>query len=173
MLFAAIKHRLTLLNSHALGGDRVARFEFTGLEEYDKALAKLGDHYGPLCEKMLARAVKIVANAMKKANSVFARHVKPKKAKHNKNGWYAQVQFGGRIKNRSETGSGTSAARAAVIYEYGRRAGTYTDSKGHTRPFEAQSARPWIKSTVAGCEEEVVAAMQEEYDEAVKRLWTQ
>lgn len=148
----------------------MAKFEFKGINEYDKMLVKLGDQYDPICQSMLSKAVQIAANALRQATSVFAKHIKPKKAKHNQYGWFAQVHFGGQIKNRSNTGSGTNAARAAVIYEYGRTAGTYTDKKGHKRHFPAQPARPFIKRSMAECEQQVVDAMQEVYDEAVKKL---
>lgn len=147
----------------------MATFKFEGAEDYDKAIVKLGDLYGPTCERMLNRAVKIMKDALKRANSVFAKYVRGKKAKHNKYGWFAQVHFGGHFINRGDA-TGTSAARAAVIYEYGRAAGSYVDSKGHTRPVHAQPARPWIRATAQSVEGEVVAAMQEEYDKAVAEI---
>lgn len=147
----------------------MATFSFEGAEDYDKMLVKMGDYYGPTCERMLNRAVAIMEDALKKANSVFAKYVRGKKAKHNKYGWFAQVHFGGHFKNRGDA-TGTSAARAAVIYEYGRTAGTYIDSYGHKRPYHAQPARPWIRATAKKVEPEIVQAMQEEYDKAVSEL---
>ena len=147
----------------------MATFEFEGAEDYDKAIVKLGDLYGPTCMRMLNRAVEIMTAALKRANSVFAKYVRGKKAKHNEYGWFAQVHFGGHFINRGDA-TGTSAARAAVIYEYGRAAGSYVDSNGHTRPVHAQPARPWIRAAAKSVEGEVVAAMQEEYDKAVSEL---
>lgn len=143
----------------------MARFHFQGLEDYGKTIAKVGDLYGPMCEAMLNRAVQIVVEKLKSASNVFAKHVKAKKARHNKFGWFAQVHFGGKVHNRSETGSGTSAARAATVYEYGRSETTYyTDKNGVRRSIPPQPARPFIRPTVEAVEGEVIAAMEEEMD---------
>lgn len=135
-----------------------------GIEPYIKMLERLGNASDPIIIRTIKAGTKAALSALKSANSTFAKYLKAKAPKKNEYGWFAQVQFKGK------TSSGESAAKAASVYEYGRKGGTYTDRKGHTRPFHAQPARPWIRATAQSVEGEVVAAMQEEYDKAVAEI---
>ena len=74
------------------------------------------------------------------------------------------------LKSANSTFAKYLKAKAPKKNEYGRAAGTYTDKKGHKRPYHAQPARPWIRAAVKGSEAKVTAAMQEEYDKAVSEL---
>ncbi|PWM62168.1 MAG: hypothetical protein DBX63_06590 [Clostridia bacterium] len=142
----------------------MATFEMQGIEPYIKMLERLGNASDPIIIRTIKAGTKAALSALKSANSTFAKYLKAKAPKKNEYGWFAQVQFKGK------TSSGESAAKAASVYEYGRKGGTYTDRKGHTRPFHAQPARPWIRATAQSVEGEVVAAMQEEYDKAVAEI---
>ena len=148
------------------------KFKMEGFEEYDKAITRLGQAYGPTCKSMLAAAVKIVSGKLKAANGIFAKHVKGQAAKHSRfGGWYAKVHFGGAKNSRSETRSGSNAGRAALVYEYGRAAGTYKDEDGDTRHYPAQPARPFIRRTIDEAAPEVIEAMQQVYDEEVAKIF--
>mgnify|MGYP007000716592 CR=1 FL=1 len=142
----------------------MATFKMDGVDTYLDAVSKLGDGYDRIMPRVIKAGQKIVSNALKSANKAFSKYIKNSSPKKNTYGWFAQVQFKGK------TSSGESAAKAASVYEYGRKGGTYTDRKGHTRPFHAQPARPWIRATAQSVEGEVVAAMQEEYDKAVAEI---
>lgn len=163
------------------------KFKMTGFEEYDDALKRLGAAYDPTCKKMLAAATRIVKEKLMAANSEFAKYVKGKTAKRsNFGGWYAKVGFGGYKNGAQFTSGGTYAARAAVIYEYGRTAGTYRANYTQRRNFFGekfitmkpdvheypdQPARPFIRRTIDEAAPEVVEAMQQIYEEEVKKIF--
>ena len=142
----------------------MATIKMDGVDAYIEMVSKLGDMYDPIMMRVIKAGTKVALSALKSANSTFAKYLKAKAPKKNEYGWFGQVQFKG------NTSSGESAAKAATVNEYGRAAGTYTDKKGHKRPYHAQPARPWIRAAVKGSEAEVTAAMQEEYDKAVSEL---
>lgn len=135
-----------------------------GVDAYIEMVSKLGNMYDPIMMRVIKAGRKVILDAMRAANATFANFLKGTTPKKNEYGWFAQVQFKGK------TSSGESAAKAASVYEYGRRAGTYTDKKGHKRPYHAQPARPWIRATIKNAEPKAVQAMQEEYDKAVSEL---
>lgn len=142
----------------------MATIKMDGVDAYIEMVSKLGDMYDPIMMRVIKAGQMVVLGAMRAANAMFANFLKGTTPKKNEYGWFAQVQFKGK------TSSGESAAKAASVYEYGRGAGTYTDKKGHKRPYHAQPARPWIRAAVKGSEAEVTAAMQSEYDKAVSEL---
>ena len=142
----------------------MATFEMQGIEPYIKMLERLGNASDPIIIRTIKAGTTAALSALKSANSTFAKYLKAKAPKKNEYGWFGQVQFKG------NTSSGESAAKAATVNEYGCAAGTYTDKKGHKRPYHAQPARPWIRAAVKGSEAKVTAAMQEEYDKAVSEL---
>ena len=142
----------------------MASFAFEGAEPYAQMLQKLADSYDDTCEKMLAKAVGIVARKLRAASSRFARYIKEGKPRKNQYGWFAQVQFKGKTTN------GEPAAKAANIYEYGREAGIYLTRKGNPKRYPAQAPRPFIRPTAKAAEPEVVAAMQQVYDAEAERI---
>ena len=142
----------------------MATIKMDGVDAYIEMVSKLGDMYDPIMMRVIKAGQMVVLGAMRAANAMFANFLKGTTPKKNEYGWFAQVQFKGK------TSSGESAAKAASVYEYGRRAGTYTDKKGHKRPYHAQPARPWIRATIKNAEPKAVQAMQEEYDKAVSEL---
>ena len=142
----------------------MATIKMDGVDAYIEMVSKLGDMYDPIMMRVIKAGTKVALSALKSANSTFAKYLKAKAPKKNEYGWFGQVQFKG------NTSSGESAAKAATVNEYGRAAGTYTDKKGHKRPYHAQPARPWIRAAVKRSESKVTAAMQEEYDKAVSEL---
>lgn len=142
----------------------MATIKMDGVDAYIEMVSRLGNMYDPIMMRVIKAGRKVILDAMRAANATFANFLKGTSPKKNEYGWFAQVQFKGK------TSSGESAAKAASVYEYGRKGGTYTDRKGHTRPFHAQPARPWIRATAQSVEGEVVAAMQEEYDKAVAEI---
>jgi hypothetical protein len=119
----------------------LAFMEFKLPQEYEKLMNKLGDLYDDASEEMLSAGAGVVANALR--GTKFGKYVKIKKPKKNQYGWFAQVQFKGRVK------SGTKAAIAATVYEFGR---------GGRAP---QPARPQIRTAAKGAEGAAVKAMQD------------
>ena len=142
----------------------MATIKMDGVDAYIEMVSKLGDMYDPIMMRVIKAGQMVVLGAMRAANATFSNFLRGTTPKKNEYGWFAQVQFKG------ETSSGESAAKAASVYEYGRVAGTYTDKKGHKRPYHAQPARPWIRATIKNAEPKAVQAMQEEYDKAVSEL---
>ena len=142
----------------------MATIKMDGVDAYIEMVSKLGDTYDPIMMRVIKAGRKVILDAMRAANATFSNFLRGTTPKKNEYGWFAQVQFKGK------TSSGESAAKAASVYEYGRVAGTYTDKKGHKRPYHAQPARPWIRATIKSAEPNAVQAMQEEYDKAVSEL---
>lgn len=142
----------------------MATFEMDGVDAYIEMVNKLGSSYDTIVQRVVKKGCAVAAKLIAAANNKFAKYVKQTSPKKNEYGWYAQVKFDGK------TSSGESAAKVASVYEYGRKAGSYTDGKGHRRPYPAQAPRPWIQAAIARATPEVVQTMQEEYDEAVSSI---
>jgi hypothetical protein len=130
----------------------MASFRFEVSPEWDKALMKLDTLYDDTCEEMLNTGGSILAEKLKRAGSQFAEYIKLKKAKRNQYGWFAQIQF------RGKTSSGEPAALAASVYEYGRQG------------YHPQQAKPFVRPTAQAAEKEVVDAMQNVLEEALKKI---
>lgn len=137
----------------------MASVRFEGLDEYNAMLAKLGDSYDATAKRMLQAGIAVAKRALAAANSKFAKYLRVKSPKRNAYGWFAQVHFEGK------TSSGAPAAKAVTVYEHGRAAG-----EKNGRKYPAQPARPWINKACAAVESEVVAAMQQVYDEEVAKI---
>lgn len=143
----------------------MATIDFKGMDEYMQMCARLGDAYPGTAAHMCNAGAKIVREHLAKAVPQFAPYIKPKKAKHNMYGWFAQVIFSGKTKH------GTPANIAATVYEYGRKERTYKNPFGHDQKVPAQEARPFIRATVAACEPAVVERMAEIFDEDLRRYF--
>jgi hypothetical protein len=128
----------------------MASFKFEMSPEWEKAMYKLDTLYDDVSADMLNAGTAVVAGRLK--GTKFGKYVKVKKPKKNQYGWFSQVQFRGTVE------SGTKAAIAATVYEYGR---------GGRAP---QPARPEIRPTVQASEGEAVKAMEEVLKEALKKL---
>lgn len=126
----------------------MATFDFKLPPEYERMMNKLENLYDEASEDMLNAGAQVVAGALKETK--FGKYVKIKKPKKNKLGWFAQVQF------RGKTSSGTKAAIAATVYEYGR---------GGRAP---QPARPQIRRAIKSVEGEAVNAMQRALEAKLK-----
>ena len=128
----------------------MAQFRFNVSPEWERALLKLDKGYDDLCEKMLNAGNKVAAAAL--SGTKFGKYLKAKKPKHNQYGWFSQVQFKGKTK------SGTKAAIAATVYEFGRG--------GHN----PQPARPEIRAKIQAAESGVAKAMEQVAEEVYKSL---
>lgn len=129
----------------------MASFKFEGLDQYTLQLEQLEKATDGVCEEMLNAGTKIVLATLKGANQKFAKYWRIKKPKRNQYGWYAQVLLKG------TTSSGAPAALAGTVYEFGR---------GGKRP---QPARPFARAAVKGVEAEVSKAMDEVYENEIKK----
>ncbi|MEE0681461.1 MAG: hypothetical protein ACLVML_09070 [Candidatus Gastranaerophilaceae bacterium] len=140
------------------------KMEFTGMDEYVEMLKNLGERYNETCKRMLNAAVAILLAALKRAGSPFSDKIYAQAPKKNAYGWWSMVKVKGR------TSTGTTANRAATVYEHGRKEGKYKSRKGNTKHYPSQRKRPFIHKTVADCEPEVIAEMQKIYDEEAEKM---
>ncbi len=126
----------------------LATMDFKLPPEYEREMQKLGNLYDDASADMCDAAAKVVAAALR--GTKFGKYLKIKKPKKNQWGWFSQVQY------RGTTESGTKAAIAATVYEFGR---------GGKAP---QPARPEVRAKVKGAEAEAVKAMQEVLEAKLK-----
>ena len=122
--------------------------EFKLPQEYERQMQMLGALYDEASADMLEAGARVVRDALR--DTKFGKYLKIKKPKKNRYGWFIQVQYSGK------TTSGTKAAIAATVYEFGR---------GGRAP---QPARPEVRAKVKGVESEAVKAMQDALDARLK-----
>ncbi len=130
----------------------MAKLEFKMDAGWERAMQKLDTLYDDTAEDMLNAGAAVLARRLKSAGEEFAKYIKIKKPMKNKYGWFAQIHLSGK------TSSGSPAALAANVYEYGR---------GGENP---QPARPFVRPTIESSEKEVVGAMQTVLEEALKKF---
>ena len=130
----------------------MAKFEWTGDDRMYAALENSVQKFPGICQAMLKDAAQYILFELKLANTTFQRFWKANKPKHNNLGWFVAVVLKGK------TSSGTPAALAANVYEYGR---------GGKHP---QPARPFIRKTLKDCEGQVQDIMQGTYDRYMKEV---
>jgi hypothetical protein len=129
------------------------RVEFEGDDGYIQALAKLGDNYGPISEKMLTAGIKYMLEQIKSATPKFASYFTIQKPKQNEYGWFAMIRM-----KKVKTSSGAPVQLAANVYEYGRKA------------YHQQIARPHVRATIKAAEQPVSEIMQQVYDEEARKI---
>lgn len=127
----------------------MAFVKFSVSPEWEKKLNSLTGMYDDVCKKMLDAGAKVMHQRLKQTK--FGKYLRKRRPKKNKYGWFIQVQYKGNVK------SGTPAAIAATVYEYGR---------GGRAP---QPARPQIRPAIQNMEGEVVEAMDVALDDFIDK----
>ena len=130
----------------------MAKMEWKGDVEMQAALYNAEMKLPSIVQEMLKSASQFLLFELQNANDTFRRFWKANPAKKNQWGWFVKIGLKGK------TASGTPAALAANVSEYGRQG------------YHPQPARPFIKKTLQDAEEDVENIMQSTFDQKMKEV---